>query len=349
MILTTLLYFLSGLSDITTNPCPIGHYCPEASEPYLCPPGTMRPIVAAANTTDCFLCTSGYYCPNNTINIRGIPCNETFECPLGSPIPSDCRPGLFCPTLTGDGLNCTAGYYCPNATGANPYICDYPTYCPQNSNMTLDCPLGYMAVNHPGLRVSLAQSCRICPGGTYGNHPQRLQCDPCQAGYYCPEGTPYPDKYPCPKGYYCPAEIAAPRSCPAGTYGKFVKAKLSTDCALCPANTYTNSGGQSACKPCGSSATSTSGGATCVCIGAFRAFQTSDGACRCKSGYMFYDEADRGQSDENSDKDCQSIVVDRCTQHQIRLASSGVCVDPTSFDCQDQCSGASGQIDETGR
>ena len=343
------MFFFPGMSDYFINPCPIGHYCPEANEPILCPPGTMRPTVAAANITDCHPCTEGYYCPNNTLNIVGIPCNETFECPLGSPIPSDCRPGLFCPTLTGDGLNCTAGYYCPNATGANPYICEYPTYCPQNSNMTLDCPLGYMAVNHAGLRVSRSMSCRICPGGTYGNHPQRLNCSPCPAGYYCPEGTPYPDKYPCPKGYYCPAEVAAPQSCPAGTYGKYVKAKLANDCVKCPTNTYTNFEGQSACKPCGSSAKAVTGASTCECMGKFRAFQTSDGACRCKSGYMFYDEADRGQSDENSDKDCQSIVRGRCTQHQIRLASSGVCVDPSSYSCTSQCSGVDGKIDETGR
>ena len=36
--------------------------------------------------------------------------------------------------------------------------------------------------------MSLGGSCSICPGGTYGNNAERLTCDQCPEGYYCPEG-----------------------------------------------------------------------------------------------------------------------------------------------------------------
>jgi hypothetical protein len=68
------------------------------------------------------VCRAGYYCPNDTINVDGIPCEETFECPEGSALPAECRPGRYCPALTGIGIICPAGYYCPNATGSNPYM-----------------------------------------------------------------------------------------------------------------------------------------------------------------------------------------------------------------------------------
>lgn len=48
-------------------------------------------------------------------------------------------------------------------------------------------------------------------------------CQPCTAGYYCPEGTPDPTANPslvCPAGFWCPegTEKAAQNPCPIGTY-----------------------------------------------------------------------------------------------------------------------------------
>lgn len=101
-----------------------------------------------------------------------------------------------------------AGYYCPNSTSV-PIKCEYPYYCPVGSSSLQLCPLGYKALTNAGNRTSTNDSCSICPDGFYGNHPLRLNCSICLAGYFCPAGTPDPYKYPCPVGYYCPGQSAA--------------------------------------------------------------------------------------------------------------------------------------------
>ena len=68
------MYHYPGIGNYTYYPCPLGHYCDEASEPALCPAGQMRDKVGAEGAWDCPLCTPGYYCPNDTVNIVGIPC-----------------------------------------------------------------------------------------------------------------------------------------------------------------------------------------------------------------------------------------------------------------------------------
>ena len=104
-MINSIVISLAGMPTYTESPCPIGHYCDPASEPELCPAGTMRPVVGAPSVYNCSLCREGYYCPNDTANVMGIPCNETFECPEGTPYPQICRPGLYCPELTGEGTS----------------------------------------------------------------------------------------------------------------------------------------------------------------------------------------------------------------------------------------------------
>lgn len=337
------------MGTYSVNPCPVGRYCPVASEPQLCPAGQMRPTPGAGAPADCPPCRAGYYCPNDTINTKGIPCQENFSCPAGSALPDDCPPGRYCPPVSGEGIICPAGYYCPSGTGSSPDECPYPTYCETGSNRTYICPLGYMALPHAGLRTSKSRSCRICPAGQYGNDTDRFLCEICPAGYYCPEGTGMGDSNECPPGYYCPLGTGTPIACPAGMYGKHKKATATSDCLECPINTYNDGAGASACKPCGSSSTATIGQSRCTCLGKFRSFQTSDGACRCLSGYMYYDEADRNQTDSNSDKDCQRIVRSRCGGNDIRLAGTGVCVNPATYDCTPVCKIGSGTLEADGR
>lgn len=228
------------MADYTVSPCPVGHYCPEASEPYYCPAGQMRPTPGANSTETCPLCREGYYCMNDTANTMGIPCKETYACPEGTAIPYDCPAGFYCPPVTGLGIICPAGYYCPNATGSYPNLCNYPTYCPIGSNMTLLCPLGYKAVNHTGLRQRIGQSCSICPDGYYGNHTNRLTCSVCPPGFYCPEGTGDGKDNPCPVGFYCPEGTGTPVACPEGKYGKTTHAYSFEQCLACPAGTFNN-------------------------------------------------------------------------------------------------------------
>ena len=96
--------------------------------------------------------------------------------------------------------------------------------------------------------------------------------------------------------------------CSPGMYGELAKATKSSDCLRCPINTFNNQEGQKACRPCGSSAIAPLGSPKCSCIGKNRGFQVSDGACVCKSGFVFFDERDRRQTEGNSDNDCQEMV-----------------------------------------
>lgn len=336
-------YFIA-IVDPTLYPCPIGHYCLERNEPALCPAGTMRNETGAAKPEDCPQCRPGYYCPNDTINTYGIPCRETYECPEGSPIEEDCRPGHFCNGTTGLPPICWAGYYCPNATDT-PIPCEFPDYCPEGANMTLKCDLGYRALDHAGIRYNVNQSCEICPPGTYGNHTNRSVCETCPAGYYCPEGTGHGDSNPCPIGYYCPVGSDHAEPCPTGMFGTKVRAEGYGECVPCPANTFNDLLGATKCRPCGSASYSTGGAAICTCSGQYRTFQKSNGACVCLSGYIYYDEVDTQRSTDNSDQDCQQIVDVRCSEYEVRLSSSRGCARPETVNCNSGCPDSTGTLD----
>lgn len=82
--------------------------------------------------------------------------------------------------------------------------------------------------------------------------------------------------------------------------------------------------GQSACRPCGSSAVDMEDRVTCRCIGAHRTFSPITGRCVCQSGYVFFDEASLEESEENSDVDCLPKVRGHlycieCTQLIIQV------------------------------
>ena len=71
-------------------------------------------------------------------------------------------------------------------------------------------------------------------------------------------------------GHYCPEKSGEPIPCPAGKYGNEMRFEDFSQCQDCPANTYQNLDGSTACKPCGSSAAAGTGQAACSCIGANR-------------------------------------------------------------------------------
>ena len=81
-------------------------------------------------------------------------------------------------------------------------------------------------------------------------------------------------------GYYCPTSADTPKPCPAGKFGKELRSKSPNDCFSCPANTYNDLEAQISCKPCGSSAISTSNSETCECMGKNRIFLKSSGMIR---------------------------------------------------------------------
>ena len=331
------------MTNYTRYPCPAGYFCYKGENPYLCPAGRSRNTTGAGAPEDCPLCRAGFYCPNDTVNTEGIPCDPTYECPEGAAIQIECRPGHYCPGTTGEPPICWPGFVCPGAT-EYPIECNFPDYCPEGSNMTLQCDLGWQAQNHAGIRYDKDQSCRICPAGTYGNATDRSTCLSCPAGYYCPEGTGHGDTYQCEKGYYCPVGSPEPTPCPAGYYGTKIIATNINDCAPCPAGTFQNKPGKIRCKQCGGTSYSVEGSSICTCRGKYRTFQKSGKRCVCLSGYHYYNEEGKRQTDEDDDEDCQKVVYPRCSAHETRHSATGQCVNPDEYDCsrESKCSASGG-------
>lgn len=84
----------------------MGTYCPEGSiTPTACGPGTFSSSTGNTNSSQCFDCTPGYYCPNATTAFP-IMCPVGYYCPLGTDYFS---------------LLCDEGYYCPEGS-ASPQV-----------------------------------------------------------------------------------------------------------------------------------------------------------------------------------------------------------------------------------
>lgn len=329
----------TGMDSYAYYTCPAAHYCEAGTSPQRCSSGRSRNTTGARADAECMPCPAGYFCPNDTDNLVGIPCRANYSCPTGSSLETLCPLGYYCPDMTGIPNDCPAGYFCTWGT-ATYELCTYPYYCPQATNTTRFCPFGYGAVSNTNLRTSIADSCKSCLPGYYGDGKD---CIICPAGFYCPAGTGSGDSNICPAGSYCPSGSSEPSPCPTGTYSASQGLTAVTDCQACPANTFTRTAGQVACKPCGSSATSNSGSSTCQCTGKYRAFQPFDGSCICLSGYVYYNEANQLDSNSNSNLDCQPAVDVRCTSSQVRLANRS-CVDPTTYSCSAACGSSGGSL-----
>jgi hypothetical protein len=89
---------LNDDGDVIADICPTGSYCDEGSVmPSSCGPGFFSSSTGNSNSSYCFLCTPGYYCPNATTSFP-IPCPEGYYCPLGSSYYELlCDEGYMCP------------------------------------------------------------------------------------------------------------------------------------------------------------------------------------------------------------------------------------------------------------
>nr|XP_054760398.1 neurogenic locus notch homolog protein 3-like [Lytechinus pictus] len=325
-----------ALTNYTKVPCPLGHYCPTATdEPMPCPPGTYRSLLGAEDEFDCFICPPGYYCPNDTANIYEIECDEGQFCPEGSWAQRDCQPGYYCNrSITQE--KCPAGYYCP-VRSPYPIQCPAGHYCGEECGYLNDtapcpgsitpviCPLGYRE-KEGSRRSTFENTCEVCPAGYYGNMPDRANCTICEAGVVCLEGatTDYPldnttmhgvnytNSFPCPVGYYCPEGSSAASPCPVGTFRSAEYAVAASDCLVCGVDHFNHLTGQQGCFHCGSQATTEGavGSSECTCNGANQEFQFTDRQCICQHGYSL-------RADGNTET-CTKTVYDQCDEGTYR-------------------------------
>ncbi|XP_078415887.1 uncharacterized protein LOC144691558 [Cetorhinus maximus] len=251
-------YCISGASSaypmdgITGGPCPLGHYCPAASnQPLTCKNGTYMLYKQA---TACDICPSGhycihgdriekcpkgYYCPAQTsLNRKKCP-KGTYSSIVGLQAVSECTPcdaGYFCSEAGADRVTgpCAPGYYCEGGV-------DTPTPEANNTGKGGPCLAGTFCPSGSSRPIG-------CPAGSYSNRSHQSECDLCRPGYYC---TPYSTSFlltPCWSGYYCPSGTMDPAQypCPVGTYNNRTMAQSVLDCLSCPAGQYCDSKGLNA-------------------------------------------------------------------------------------------------------
>ena len=203
--------------------CPAGFYCPEATPLYSnfpCPLGTYGPSSGSSSADECLECPVGHYCPSG---------NQTH--PTVSPLP--CRPGTYNP-LNGTGhefncLSCPAGMSCPTIALTEPtHLCNEGHYCPNGTIQPNQFP---------------------CPPGTF-THANDLQspeeCSPCPPGFACrwATGFNFSQPLPCAQGYYCPLGTPAPNKfpCPPGTFTELSNLTSALECSICPERHYCSGG-----------------------------------------------------------------------------------------------------------
>ena len=336
----------TGISNFGQYECgEIGHYCvPGSLSGTPCPAGTYSDSMKAGSVDDCNACPAGNYCPGASADIFGCPAGT--YCPTGSPEPIPCSVGYYCHENATQPIICPSGHYCPkyNQTSLDQYQnqTQPPIPCPSGSI----CPEGSFEPDYcePGYSVK-ETTCEKCEPGTH-NRGWASNCALCEAGYICVLGAIKPDPvseqydggYECPRGHYCLKGAIEPTPCPKGTYNPYTTQPDESSCLPCPSDTYSDTEGNWACLPCGTSAGSSPGSTTCVCEGANRAYQKSDGSCRCLPTYEFYINGVSYQEDDST-IDCIPIVFPYCSENQIR-DPFGNCKEEN--DCEDDCNGGEG-------
>ncbi len=270
--------------------CPKGHYCPEGVElPSACPPGTYNRLNGSRRVDACLACRPGYYCDGfGLTEVTGC-CEAGWYCTGGADKPRQFHapPGHYsdacaedptpCPLKTYNPTqnqsscwDCPAGSYCPEMgmSSLTGFACPKGSYCPAGVQVEIPCPVGTFS-NTTG--KTSADTCTKCLPGYYcDTNGLKAPSGPCNAGYWCGNGSYDPNPTiqtfggMCPAGKYCEAGSDEGIPCPIGTFRPTTLAKTQSDCLPCPAGWACNSTGLVApvvkCGAgyyCGASASST--------------------------------------------------------------------------------------------
>ena len=221
----------SSVADVCQS-CYPGTFCVNVSAPPLpCEPGFYTPFAAM---TACLSCEAGYY----ALNTGASSC-------VGCPVGSQCSSTDISPCLSGyyqdEALKtackaCAAGRY-QNATSATfCYECEPGFFCDLLfRNSTAACDAGTFQ------DAREETECKLCQAGFYqidnGSaafdflpQPRRTACEPCAAGYMCPNAGE--EAVPCPLGWYNNADKQT--KCYSCSAGQYANETSSLSCSACP-------------------------------------------------------------------------------------------------------------------
>jgi len=94
--------FYCATGVVRPTPCPQGYYCPagtQSSNQYPCPIGTFNNLTNLRTSSQCALCTPGYFCNATGLTVPKGQCSAGFYCGNGS---KTATPDAYYQTYTGD-------------------------------------------------------------------------------------------------------------------------------------------------------------------------------------------------------------------------------------------------------
>jgi hypothetical protein len=194
-----------GISDLSSKDCAAGFYCSgnsEVSKPMddstyggVCKRGQFCPT-GSSSTTDC---TTGKYCNKDQMAAVAGDCEAGHYCTLAATVKNPSN-GIF-----DFGDICPTGKYCEAGTGT-PVDCPIGTYMPYTGAKALseciECPPGYVLRHY---RYNFPDNSLSCSDMSAHQELVMETTTPCDAGYYCEEGSH--EQVICPAGTYQPSTL----------------------------------------------------------------------------------------------------------------------------------------------
>lgn len=253
---------------VYTAPCPAGYYNSTGSACALCPPWSTTAGSGSRSLSDCVCMGGGRwvdracvvpspFASNPALCHPLVQCAAYVEPSMTFPVLPGCTSfdvdshvGV-CPCLPGEYISqiypkvctaCPAGLYSPGGRGCK--VCPYMTE-PSADRTSCRCTAGTsdialalaepQCVCGPGKAFSPSVGCTPCPVNTYSTAVrgysipmQALQCIPCPAGTWAPQGSTSCSQ--CPFGQYRESSDPACRDCSRGSYAPNQAVALCVDC-----------------------------------------------------------------------------------------------------------------------